>query len=589
MLIGLDRTEDAIRRLAFLIPYLRPYRAALLIGLGAMLLATGFSRLTPWILKIAIDELEAGATAARIATLGGAMIAAAAVGALFLYVQRWLLIGTSRRVEYDLRRDLFSHLQSLDVPYFTSRHTGDLMAHFTNDLSALRDVAGPGIMYMATMTTTLAVSISLMAAIDPMLTLLSFAPYPLVSIAAFFFGRSMYHRSRRVQDLFGSISSRAQEDLAGTRIIRAYGQEEPRAHHFHALNVAYQEANLAVARLRGSFFAAMSLLAGSGLVIALVVGGRRVIAGTLSLGSLVALSAYLVELLWPVMAIGWVIAMIQRGASAAARLEAVRSAQATIVSGPRREKPAPRLAFERVSLRYPGAGHDALADLSFELPPGGSLGIVGRTGSGKSTILRLILRFYDPSSGRILIDDADVRERDLVSLRASIGYAPQDAFLFSRTIAENLAFGCPEAPRESIERVSRQVGFAEESATFPRGLDTMVGERGITLSGGQRQRVSLGRALLVEPDLLLLDDTLSHVDAETETRVLAELGGLMRGRTAIIVSHRISAVRHCDQILVLDEGRVIERGAHAELVALGGLYARILERQQIAAELEELA
>jgi len=595
--------EAAIRALALLMPYLRPYRRTLLLGLGAMLVATGLSRLIPWILKVAIDALAADAPSSRVAVLGLAMVAAAGASALFLYFQRWLLIGTSRRVEYDLRRDLFHHVQRLDLAYFSRRYTGDLMTHFTNDLAALRDVAGPGIMYAATMTTTLVLSIVLMVAIDPLLTAVSFLPYPLISVGAFLFGRAIYPRSLRVQDLFGLISARVQEDLAGTRIVRAYAQEEHQAARFGALNHAYLAANLSVARLRGLFLAGMTTLAGIGLVIALYVGGRRVIAGQLSLGSLVALSAYLVELTWPVMAIGWVIAMVQRGGSAATRLAAVREAEPEIAAGVERADAAapepskarapwpggaPGVRFERVSFRYPGAEADALRDVSFEIPAGKVLGIVGRTGAGKSTILKLILRFHDPYSGRVLLAGREARAYDLAALRAAIGYAPQDAFLFSRSIADNLALGRSAATRDEIARVCAGVGLSEEVRAFPHGLDTIVGERGITLSGGQRQRVSLGRALLADPGLLLLDDTLSSVDAATEARVLGALRRALSGRTAILVSHRISAVRQADWILVLDDGRLVEEGPHASLLAREGLYARLHRRQQLAAEIEEV-
>jgi ATP-binding cassette subfamily B protein len=558
-----------------------------------MLLAAGATRLIPWLLKLAIDALKSSGAGAgprealpRILALGAGMVAAGVAAAAFLYLQRWLIIGASRHVEYDLRQDLFRHVQGLDLGFFGRKKTGDLMANFTNDLNALRDVAGPGLMYAASMTIALVSSIALMIAISPTLTLVAFAPYPLVSVVTFFFGRAMYRRSRRVQDLFGAISSRAQEDLTGARVIRAYRQEDACAGNFLRLNAAYLEANLDVARLRARFVAAMEVLAGSGLVVALLVGGRQVIRGTLSLGSLVAFSAYLAELIWPVIAVGFVIGMLQRGSSAAGRIEEVLRAAPEIVPGPRRERPAPRIAFERVSFRYPGATADALREVSFVLEPGRTLGIVGRTGSGKSTVLKLLPRFYDPTGGRITLDGVDLRERDLDALRASIGYAPQDAFLFSRTVAENIAYGAPQAGRAAIEEAAARVGLRGEIEGFPGGFDAMVGERGITLSGGQRQRVSLARALLPEPELLLLDDTLSSVDAVTETVILEQLQRYRAGRTAIVVSHRISAVRDAHRILVLDGGRVVEEGDHAALVARGGLYARLHERQRIAAELE---
>ncbi len=553
-----------------------------------MLLATGLSRTIPWLLKLAIDSLKAGAPLRHVAILALGMIAAGAVGGLLFYFERWLIIGASRHLEYDLRSDLFAHVQRLDLGFLGQRKTGDLMAHFTNDLNALRDVAGPGLMYAATMTTALLTSIALMIVISPFLTLVAFAPYPLVSVITFFFSRSMHTRSRRVQDLFGNISSRVQEDLAGVRIIRAYDQAENCARNFRRLNTSYLVANMSLARLRGSFFAAMGTLAGAGLAIALLVGGREVMRGHLSLGALVAFSAYLAELIWPVIAIGFVIGMLQRGASAAARIDEVMRVAPAVVSGPVRGRPAPRVRFENVSFHYPGVTREALRGVSFALEPGQTLGIVGRTGSGKSTVLKLVLRFYDVSAGRILIDGVDIRERDLAQLRGIIGYAPQDSFLFSRTIAANVAYGTPEAPRERIVEAAERVRFRDEIEKFPSGFDALVGERGVTLSGGQRQRTSLARALLLEPDLLLLDDTLSSVDAVIEEQILSQLRAYIIARTAIIVSHRISAVQHADTILVLEDGRVTDAGDHHALLQRGGLYARLHERQRLAAEIEEV-
>ncbi len=551
-----------------------------------MLLAISMLRLIPWLLKLAIDDLKAGAPPERITHLALGMVGAAALGGLCLYLQRWLVIGASRLIEYDLRRDLFHHVQRLDLDFFARQRTGNLMAHFTNDLNAVRDVAGPGVMYAATMTVSLITSLALMIAISPGLTLMAFVPYPLITLVTVYFGRAVHVRSRAVQDLFGQLSSRVQEDLNGVRVIRAYGQEAPSAGNFRRLSLDYLEANMRLVRLRGRFMSVMGALAGSGLAIALLIGGRRVIEGSLSLGSLVAISAYLVELTWPVIAIGFVISNLQRGASAAARLKELLGAGARVTSGNVGGTPEPRLDFENVTFRYPGASRDALRDVSFHLEPGQTLGIVGRTGSGKSTILRLILRFYDPTEGRILIGGVDAREWDLAALRKIIGYAPQDAFLFSRSLAKNIAYGAPDADVEDIRGAADAAHLAAEIAGFPDGLDTPVGERGVTLSGGQGQRTSLARALLLERPLMLLDDTLSSVDADTEARILESLRGYTRKRTSIIVSHRISAVQEADWILVMDEGEVRQKGRHTDLLRIEGLYARLHRRQRLRERLE---
>jgi ATP-binding cassette, subfamily B, multidrug efflux pump len=552
-----------------------------------MFLSLGFSRVIPWILKLAIDALGEGAGRSEITRYTLYLVGAAALGGAFLYAQRWLLIGTSRLVEYDLRQKLFCHLQTLDPAAIGNKRTGDMMAHFTNDLSAVRDVAGPGIMYAGTMSVMLTSSITLMVILSPKLTLLAFAPYPFISVITFFFGRAMHKRSRHVQDLFGKISARVQEDLSGIRVIRTFVQEDNVSDNFKRLNDEYVEANMAVAALRARFIASMNLLAGLGLAIALLVGGRQVIGGTLSLGSLVAFSAYLAEMTWPVIAIGFIISRFQTGASAAARINEMLDQKPLIRSGLDAGLPAPNIHFDHVSFAYPGSEANAVVDLDFTLGPGQTLGIVGRTGSGKSTLLKLLLRFYDPTEGRILIDQVDLRERDLAAVRSQIGYAPQDAFLFSRSIAENIAYGDPDASAGRISAAAGIARLAEEVDGFPDGLETIVGERGITLSGGQRQRASLARAVLLEPRILLLDDTLSAVDAHTEREILGELREITAHRTSIIVSHRISAVRHADLILVLEDGAVTERGRHGELLSQGGLYARLHERQRLKEEIEE--
>jgi ATP-binding cassette subfamily B protein len=554
-----------------------------------MLLSTACLRTIPWLLKIAIDGFKGQTLGSELRWLILAMVAAAAVGAFFLYAQRWLLIGTSRRIEYDLRNQLFSHVQRLDLGFFGQKPTGDLLSHFTNDLNALRDVAGPGIMYAGSMSTALVTSLALMIALDPLLTLVAFAPYPFITWVTVRFGREMHKRSRRVQDLFGTISSRVQEDLSGVRVIRAFGRAESCRERFRDLSSSYFAANMSVARLRGGFFAAMSALAGSGLAIALLIGGGQVIRGTLSLGSLVAFTAYLSELIWPVIAVGFVIGTLQRGASAAARLNGVLSRSSAISPGTLKRRPVPRIRFESVSFRYPSAEHDSLSDISFHVEPGEMIGIVGRTGAGKSTVLKLLLRFYDPSGGRVVLDDADLRDYDISVIREIISYAPQDSFLFSRSVGKNIAYGAPSASDVEVQRVAGRAQLTDEVERFPKGFNTLVGERGITLSGGQRQRVSMARALLRQSDLLVLDDTLSSVDAEMETRILRELVEYRRDRTAMIVSHRTSAVQDADRILVLDAGRVVEEGTHEALIERGGLYARIHERQRLSDALEDSA
>lgn len=551
-----------------------------------MLVATAVSRFIPWFLKCAIEELETGKNLQIVGKFVGLMIGASAVAGVLLYIQRWFIRTTARKIEYDIRRDLFRHIQHLDLGFFEQKKTGDLMAHFTNDLNAVRAVAGRGILYASSTFAMLLMSVFAMIAISPKLTAVAFAPYPIVSLCTFFFGKAMLKRARKVQDLFGEISSRVQEDVAGVRVIRAYCQEESCADRFQILNREYRVANLRVAHLRGAFMAGMSALAGTGLALALLVGGYSVISGELTLGALVAFSIYLAELIWPVIAIGWIISVLQRGASAANRLNTVLRARPGIVSGVRENPPDPVIRFENVSFRHRGTHQNALDDISFKLDRGKTLGIVGRIGSGKSTILKLLQRFYDPTYGRIVFDGVDVRERNIASVREITGYVPQDPLLFSRTIAENIAYGRADVTLGEIKDVAAQVRLTDEIKKFPGGLHALVGERGVTLSGGQRQRVSLARALITNPRLLLLDDTLSSVDATTEAEILEELVRITSTRTSIIATHRISAVEHADWILVLERGRVCEEGTHESLLALRGLYAKIYEQQRLKDVLE---
>ena len=572
-----------------LLPYLGRYRLALVLGFGAMVLAIGFSRLAPWFMRLALDSLEAlgpGGDRSPVYRNTAWMFLVALLGGAFLYFQRWLIIGTSRRVEEDLRVELFRRVQRMDLAFFDRSATGDLMSRFTNDLNALRDVAGPGLMYSFQMTAIVATTIGFMLSLDVRLTLLAILPYPLVSLVTYFYGRALHRRSLALQESFGRLSARAQEDIAGARALRAYGREGEAAERFLVRCEEYKEANLALTRLRAAFHAAITALAALGPVITLLVGGRMYMAGTLSLGTFVAFTVYLISLTWPVAAIGWVVSIIQRGASAMVRLREILEREPLIRSGDYHASPPGELVFDRVSFTYPGAGEPALRELSFRLAPGDTLGVTGPTGSGKSTLLKLILRGYDPTEGEIRLGGRPLPAWDLGGLRSAMGYAPQDSFLFSRTLAENIGYGRPGSSRERIGEAVVLAGLDSDLPALPQGLDTLIGERGVTLSGGQRQRASLARACLSRPDLLLLDDTLSSVDANKEARILANLRPLIADRTTVIISHRISAVRGADRILVLDEGRLVEEGRHGELLERDGLYAALNRRQQLQARIE---
>jgi ATP-binding cassette subfamily B protein len=574
-----------------LLAYVLRYRGAFLAGLVCVVGTAAVGLAGPWVLKLAIDDLTSGVDASKVRFYGGAIFGLAAVGGVFRFLMRRIIIGASRGIEYDLRNDFFAHLQRLDLAYFQHHRTGDLMSRATNDLNAVRMMIGPAVMYSATTALTFVVGMVLMLSIDVRLTFVALLPLPLISVAVKYFGAVIHRRFERIQAQLSEISAMTQETLSGVRVVRAYGQEAFEAEKFRRANQEYVDRNRGLIRIQSLYYPIMGLLMGIGALLVLWLGSREVVAGRMTVGELVAFNSYLMMLSWPMIAFGWVTNLLQRGMASWNRMVEVLDTPPQITDAhATRQITSPEqingdIEFRHLTFTY--AGHPVLNDVSAVLPAGTTTAIVGATGSGKSTLLSLLPRLHDPPPGTVFLDGVDVREIPLPVLRGVIGFVPQEPFLFGATIAENIAFGA-HAGQDHRERVEQGASIArldKDVAAFPSRYDTTIGERGITLSGGQKQRTAIARALLVDPKILVLDDALSAVDTYTEEEILDRLRGTMRQRTSIIVSHRVSTVRHADQILVLDDGRIAERGTHEQLIAHNGVYADLYRKQLLEEEL----
>ncbi|MGD2152931.1 MAG: ABC transporter ATP-binding protein [Gemmatimonadales bacterium] len=579
-----------LKQLAPLVPYARRYRGRIAAGLSLVVVANLFSLTWPFLLKLAIDALERGITSAGLAAYAGAIVGFSLVGGTGRYFMRQLINGMSRHVENDLRDDYFAHLLRLAPDFYGRVPTGELMSRATNDIPAVRMVVGPAIMYLVNTAVVSIIALTMLTLIDLRLTVLAVLPLALVPPTTIYFGREIHRRFEAIQALFGRISTMAQENLAGARIVRAYVQEDAQAGQFAGLNREYMDRNLRLAKVWGLFFPALMLLTGLGAVIVLWIGGRDVILGRITIGDFVAFTFYLLQLTWPMIALGWVINLFERGSASMGRIQEIMSETPSVRDvGQPVEIDAPQgsIEFRDVCFRYPGTERHVLRDVSFTIEPGQTVAIVGRTGSGKSSVVRLIPRLYDPDEGEILLDGVPIRQIRLEQLRRLIAVVPQEPFLFSETLGANIAFGLQDGgEQERIEEVAAIAQLAETISDFPDGYETQLGERGINLSGGQKQRATLARALTRDAPVLILDDALSSVDTHTEVAILEGLRDVLMRRTSIIVSHRVTAVKDADFILVVEAGEIVERGTHSELLEAGGVYARLLRRQLLEESLE---
>jgi len=585
-----------------LVGYALRYPRKFLLGLVCVVISRAVYLAAPQVLGRAIDDLTRGVTVTKLAGWGAVLLGIGLLAGIFRFLMRRILTGVSRDIEYDMRNEFFAHLETLPASYFQANRTGDLMSRATNDLNAVRMMIGPAVMYLSDTILTFVVAVALMLSIDWRLTLVALIPLPCVSISVKYFGTVIHRRFEDIQAQLSDLSAVAQEAFAGVRVVRAYRQEADQIERFARSNEEFVRRNRRLIAVQGFFFPSMTFFLGLGALVVIWIGSRDVIGGRLTLGQFVAFFGYLTLLGWPMIAFGWVTNMVQRGMASWKRmLEVLQTEPAIRDTDVRPKADAPgtirgEIEFRDLTFRYGEA--TVLEHVSAKIAAGQTIALVGPTGSGKSTLISLLARLHDPPPGTVFVDGVDVRQWPLATLRGAIGFVPQEPFLFSDTLAANVAFGIDatelggtadaglDGPRrERIQSASAVARLDKDVADFSTGYETIVGERGITLSGGQKQRTALARALAIDPRILILDDALSAVDTYTEEEILARLRGVMRQRTSLIVSHRVSTVRGADQILVLDHGRIVERGTHDELIRVGGLYAELHKKQLLEEEL----
>jgi ATP-binding cassette, subfamily B, multidrug efflux pump len=580
-----------LKSLSRLRPYLARYKMQFVLGFSALIITQMVGVTVPLVIKAAFDDIARGTTHRQLLNLGALLLAIALAKAIFQFWMRWILIGISRDVEYDLRNDLFRHLMRLSPRYYTQTRTGDLMSKLTNDLNAVRNLVGPGIMYSANTVVVGILTIGLMLHLDWRLTLLSLAPLPLASVAVKFFGQQIHDRFEKIQAMYSVLTEKVRENLAGVRVIRAFCQEESEAALFDRMNLEFVEKNKGLIWISSFLWPALGLLFAVSVLLIMIVGGHHVLTGLITVGTFVAFNVYLFYLIFPIIALGWVTNLVQRGLASLGRLWMIFEAQPEIDDRevPDRPLTALRGEIEFRNLRFSYNGTEVLKNVNLRIPAGRTVAIVGATGAGKTTLVNLVPRLYDAPPGSVLIDGVPVRQIPLETLRRHIGFVPQETFLFSNSVRENIKFGAAEAADTEVGRAAEISNILPEIQAFPKGFETMVGERGLTLSGGQKQRTAISRAVIRDPRILILDDALSSVDTYTEEKILRHLTEVMAGRTTLLISHRVSTIRNADEIVVLHDGEIAERGTHEELLAMNGHYTELYNKQLIEEELEKEA